>query len=334
MTVRSGPLLRSIPMRELNPLGVEGDPVYRSHRQLTTTVRARLGEHCAALFARPELDSDSRMIAWHAPMDGHVRSWNELAPDEQARLYGVYTALQDQLSDLSTQLQLSGEESRAQNRLAQVLDEAVNIPDASYLYFVDDQPVVAAWGFAGEAGQVDIRRLELPLAPPEGVKEAAASVASAPVVARTTPWLRWLWLLPLLLLLGLLLGWLLTQCVNDKQAQIAEVPSPVVAPPSSPRPVEPRPVAVPRPADPAAGVMQPVQPGDDGIRIIGHDGGTLIDREPIEGQEQQKLPEQVPPGGSESPGNERLGNESPGNENEPPPDIAEERSAPAPPAAP
>lgn len=270
MTAHSGPLLRSVPMRDLSPLGVDGDPVYRSHRQLTTTVRTRLGERCARLFARPEVDSDSQTISWHAPVEGTVRTWAELAPSEQAELHGAYTALQDELLDLGAELQTAGAEHRAKGRLAQVLDEAVNIPDASYLYFVDDQPVVAGWGFGGDGGQVDVRKLILPMAAPSpGVVPPAEAAPAHDATARRR-WPAWLWPLLALLMLALLLGLLLTQCMRDEGTAtgtaVTPTPSPSVV---TPEPVHPTPTPV-VPRDPTLN-------GDGGTTIIRGDGSTIGD---------------------------------------------------------
>ncbi|MEM7541188.1 MAG: SrfA family protein [Pseudomonadota bacterium] len=225
---RSGPLLTRTELRELRPLSVGGEPVYTNYRRLVATIKAQLDDECANFFARPELDSAGSVVTWHAACDGEVRRWVDQSSEEQTALHGTIASVTDRLADLKTELQLRESQSRAETRLSDVIDAALQSPDESTIYFVGDQPVLSVWGFTGESGGFDARALNLPKAPVTPAAAAPDDPTPAVGPARVPWWRRWWWLLALLLLILLLLA-LLKYCAPQDATSPSAVDPPADA---------------------------------------------------------------------------------------------------------
>ncbi|OUL98852.1 hypothetical protein [Variovorax sp. JS1663] len=196
------------------PLGVFGKPAYQSHVQLRAMLKAKRGDKVANYFARPTYDPDLGELRWTAEMPGTARGWHEMSGEEQVQraldLEVVRSGLVSFAQDLRTQN--AGQPGGATS-FASLLEQATRVPaDGNFLYFVDDQPVIAFWGFEDQNGfSVDPSALAPKSSPaPKGepVVAAAATTEATPVAAAaaTRPaWWKWLlWLLLALLLLALL----------------------------------------------------------------------------------------------------------------------------------
>ena len=83
MTV-SGEKISSGFLSDYEPLGVNGDPVYRAAIQIRTLLTKDLGENVANLFAMPLRDDRNNAIDWYSAEKGQVTPFNALSAGEQA----------------------------------------------------------------------------------------------------------------------------------------------------------------------------------------------------------------------------------------------------------
>ncbi len=188
--MRSGPLLLETRLAEFRPLGTLGEPAYLAYGRLTAALESLGAADCARYLARPELDHRRQMVAWHAAVEGPVRRWSMLGPEEQRAATPRILVIKDRLAELAASSDTGG----AQESFARLLRRAVVAPGTDHLFLVGDQPVLTAWGFERETSRFDT----LAFAPPLEQEEAVAVLWR-----RDWSWLwRWWWL-PLLLLLAL-----------------------------------------------------------------------------------------------------------------------------------
>ena len=207
--MRTGRTLTEDTLDRYQPLGAFGQPVYRSHLQLQTAVRQRLGKRYAEFFAVPRIDAQGTTVSWASPVEGEPVRWSDLSEEDQVThaldLQVMKSGFDAYLDDLRAQQVKDGDSSAARAFTA-VLEQALRTPNDSHLYFLGDQPVATFWGFREE----DRPPFEILTAAPAIVAKPAAPIE--PVVAEATvpqprrfPW--WLLLLLLLLLLVLALWW-------------------------------------------------------------------------------------------------------------------------------
>lgn len=193
--MRSGPLLAETRLTEFRPLGALGEPAYLAYARLTAALESLGAADCARYFARPERDERRQSLAWHAPLEGPVRRWSALGPEEQGAAAPRILAIKQRLAQLAGASEAGG----AQDSFARLLRQAAVAPGLDHLFLVGDQPVLTAWGFESDTTRFDTLVFANPAA-------RAEAVAADP--RRVWAWLwRWWWLpLALLLLLALLLG--------------------------------------------------------------------------------------------------------------------------------
>lgn len=203
---RIGPLLAQEPLASYRPLGAFGRPVHEAYLQIRSVLGTRLGPRYANYFARPNLDQSAGIVRWTADVEGEVRHWTDLTPEEQARraldLETIRAGLEGYVRQLrETPEPTAGQTGESPRAFASLLEQAVVIPSAKHLHFVGDQPVAAFWGFQELSGD---GLNALALRPPAAIVPPAAA---APVAAaRRFPW--WLlWLLLALLALLFALAW-------------------------------------------------------------------------------------------------------------------------------
>ncbi|MGF1476566.1 MAG: hypothetical protein ACFB6S_13475 [Geminicoccaceae bacterium] len=242
--MKQGALLVEQSIDGYRPLGAFGQPVHNSYVQLRAAVAQRLDERCANLFARPQFDERSQKIRWIAPVAGDARSWNDLAPQEQAERALDLKIIRGQFDNYLSELRTNGGNGGGE-AFASVLDQALKTPNDRHLHFIDDQPVMTFWGFAEQGGGTFDPLTALP---------PAAAAAETPraepeeAVSSTRRWPLWLWwLLPLLLLLALLLWWFFWREPS------VEAPLNETLQEEAPLPLE-----EPRPPDPANVIERPV----------------------------------------------------------------------------
>ena len=203
--MRSGRTLAEDTLERYQPLGAFGQPVYRSHLQLQTAVRQRLGKKYAEFFAVPRVDPQGRMVSWTSQVEGEPVRWSSLSKEEQVThaldLQAMKSGFDSYLDELRAQQSKDGGPSAPKAFIA-VLKQALRTPNDGHLFFLGDQPVATFWGFREEnnlpfetltaAPNIAPQSAAIPVSPIE------AAVAGAAVTrSRRFPW----WLLLLLLLL-------------------------------------------------------------------------------------------------------------------------------------
>lgn len=217
------------------PLVYQGTLIHQTHQQLMRLVGEQLGAEHVALFAEPVADPSQEAIDWYSRTEGEAVRLDQ-APEPQRRL--AETKLAGLVGDLEAFTRELGA-SPDQNRRAagKMLELALQHPDASSLFLVGEQPVLAGWGTAPASSDLDpeslsrfrdlispeerddlVRDKAVPLTPPAPPTPPLPPAAPAPTPPPPPPpagkGCAW-WLLRALLLalaLGLLLlalAWLL-----------------------------------------------------------------------------------------------------------------------------
>ncbi|NDH63964.1 MAG: hypothetical protein EBY18_20500, partial [Alphaproteobacteria bacterium] len=226
----------------VRPLGVRGDPLHAVAGQLLSVIRRRLGDGPADLLAEPQLRESDDGIDWYAARSGEVRRLAELGEDERsAALRTVETHLAA-IGTLGAQLQTpdASEEARL---IGRSLELATTRPSDDFVFVVDGQPVIVAWGYEADAAQSLQTFASPPVPQPERPAATFASVPAVALPARVgwVPWLSALLFGLLLLLLLLIASWLLRACVPvDPTLNVATLETP--APPAPEAPPDPTPL--------------------------------------------------------------------------------------------
>ena len=227
----------------VRPLGVRGDPLHAVADQLLAVIRRRLGDGPANLLAEPQLRESGDGIDWYATQSGDVRRFNELTDAERAETLRTVESQLEAIRGLGGQLEASNTSDEAR-LIGRSLQLATRRPSDDFIYLIDGQPVIVAWGY--EADAVASLQGFVPPPLPAVAPARAAVLASAPAIALPARlgWSRWLGALLfglLLLLLLLMASWLLRACAPvdpslNVATQEAEVPPPP-PPPPDPTPV-------------------------------------------------------------------------------------------------
>ena len=229
----------------VRPLGVRGDPLHAVAGQLLAVIRRRLGDGPANLLAEPQLRESGDGIDWYANQTGEVRRFADLSePERQQALVTVdgHLAAINGLGEQLTASQTS-DEARLIGRSLQL---STRRPSDDFIYLVDGQPVIAAWGYEPDAlaSLQGFMPTSVPAIAPAAAPPAAVFASAPAMVPATFWWSRWwgalLWGLLFLILL-LLASWILRACAPvDPSLNVATQETP--APPAPPPPPDPTPV--------------------------------------------------------------------------------------------
>jgi hypothetical protein len=169
----SGEKISSGFLSEYEPLGVNGDPVYRAATQIRTLLTKDLGENVANLFATPLRDDRNNAIDWYSAEKGQATSFNALSPVEQASFTQEIKEKLERVEDLGRRLSNNPQNQTAQT-YAGLLKSIQTYPDESHIFIVNNHPVIAFWGFHARQQQ-DIPRAAM----------VAAVTAEAPSIPQT-----------------------------------------------------------------------------------------------------------------------------------------------------
>jgi hypothetical protein len=225
----------------VRPLGVRGDPLHAVANQLLAVIRRRLGDGPADLLAEPQMRETGDGIDWYAARSGSVRRLADLDESERASVLATVESHLESIRTLGGQLKDSSASEEAR-LIGRSLELATTRPSDDFVYVVDGQPVIAAWGYEADAAA----SLQAFAPPPVPMPpRPAAILASAPALlpARLgwAPWLSALLFGLLLLLLLLMTSWLLRACAPvDPTLNLATMETP--APPPPEPPTDPTPV--------------------------------------------------------------------------------------------
>ena len=134
----------------VRPLGVRGDPLHAVSAQLLAVIRRRLGDRPADLLAEPQLRETGDGIDWYAARSGPVRRLADLDQNERADVLSTVESHLASIRTLGSQLKDSAgsEEARL---IGRSLELATSRPSDDFIYVVDGQPVIAAWGYEADA---------------------------------------------------------------------------------------------------------------------------------------------------------------------------------------
>ncbi|MGO2439756.1 MAG: SrfA family protein [Serratia proteamaculans] len=240
------PFLRSGSLDDVLALGENGQPVYACAQQLRETLRIRQQQQVADCLAIPQPNETGTRIDWYSPFVGKVTSW--LAASDAQRAQAVHLLEQNltTLRLLVTQTQTA--EHPSHRLFGALLAKAMQIPDANHVYLVDGKPVLTFWGFIKPQAQCKDDPLAC-LRPAETAKEKPTPIAAAPrpmalptathspgpevkPSVATTPtqprrqWQRYVWILPVLMLIALLAGWLSQPSAPPAAPLVAQPPAP------------------------------------------------------------------------------------------------------------
>jgi len=230
----------------VRPLGVRGEPLHAVAGQLLAVIRRRLGDGPADLLAEPQLRESGDGIDWYASRSGAVRPFASLSDAERTEALATIDGHLEAIRGLGGQLTAS-ESSEEARLIGRSLQLSTSRPSDDFIYLVDGQPVIAAWGYEADAA-ASLQGFASPPLPAiaSPVATPAAVFASAPALALPARlgWSRW-WgalLFGLLLLLALLIAsWLLRACAPvDPSTNVATLET--EAPPAPPPPIDPTPV--------------------------------------------------------------------------------------------
>jgi hypothetical protein len=226
----------------VRPLGVRGDPLHAVAGQLLSVIRRRLGDGPANLMADPQMRESDDGIDWYAARSGEVRRLADLSDSERDEALRTVEAHLAAIRTLGAQLQASGASEEAR-LIGRSLELATARPSDDFIYMVDGQPVIVAWGYEADAAQ-SLQTFASPPVPSPA--RPVATLASVPVVALPArvgwaPWLSALLFGLMLLLLLLITSWLLRACSPvDPTLNVATLETP--APPAPEAPPDPTPL--------------------------------------------------------------------------------------------
>ncbi|TFZ51959.1 hypothetical protein E5C26_07295 [Serratia proteamaculans] len=236
------PFLRSGSLDDVLALGENGQPVYACALQLRETLRIRQQQPAADCLAVPQPNETGTRIDWYSPFPGKVTSW--LAASDAQRAQAVQL-LEQSLATFRTLVAQTQTHPHPSHRLfGALLAKAMQIPDPNHVYLVDGKPVLTFWGFIKPAAQCQddplaclrpaeeekptpiattARPVTVAVAKPVPIPEVTPSVATAPALPRHQ-WLRYAWLLPVLMLMALLVGGLSRPNTPTVAAPVAQPP--------------------------------------------------------------------------------------------------------------
>lgn len=228
----------------VRPLGVRGEPLHAVAGQLLSVIRRRLGDGPADLLADPQLRESGDGIDWYAARGGTVQRLTEL---DETRRTDVLRIVEDHLAAIrSLGAQLMGSQTSEEARLiGRSLELSTSRPSDDFVFVVDGQPVIVAWGYEADAA-ASLQAFQLATVPPAARPEAVFASAPAAMLPATrivgwAPWFSALLFGLLLLLLLLLTSWLLRACVPvDPTLNVATLETP--APPAPEAPPDPTPL--------------------------------------------------------------------------------------------
>ncbi len=208
--MRAGPLLAETRLAEFRPLGAMGEPVYLAHARLLAALEGLGAADCARYFARPEPDARGESLAWHASVDGPVRSWESLSEQERSAAEPRLLAIKQRLAEFCEAPQSTG----AAQGFALLLRQAAISPGLEHLFLVGDQPVLTAWGFEAERTRFDTLMFA-----PHAIARSAGVASASP--AADWAWLTRWWWAPLAIVLLLALIWSLWTWWPDREVLLA-----------------------------------------------------------------------------------------------------------------
>jgi hypothetical protein len=133
-------------LSDYEPLGVNGDPVYRAATQIKTLLIKDLGENVANLFATPIRDDRNNSIDWYSAEKGQLRPFHSLSQTEQENYSRDIKEKLASVEELGLRLAKNTQNQTAIT-YSGLLKSIQNYPDSSQIFIVNERPIIAFWGF-------------------------------------------------------------------------------------------------------------------------------------------------------------------------------------------
>ena len=230
----------------VRPLGVRGDPLHAVAGQLLSVIRRRLGDGPANLLAEPQLRESGDGIDWYAAHDGTSAASPTCPTPRRPKRWPASTIISRQSMAWATSSQAS-ETSDEARLIGQSLKLSTRRPSDDYIFLVDGQPVIAAWGYEPDSfaslegfAPSSVPAIARPVPPPAAVFASAPAVMLPAALGWSRFWGALLFGLMFLILL-LMASWLLRACAPvDPSLNVATIETP--APPAPEPPPDPTPV--------------------------------------------------------------------------------------------
>ncbi len=229
----------------VRPLGVRGEPLHAVAGQLLSVIRRRLGDGAADVLADPQLRESGDGIDWYATRGGNVQRLADLSEDQRAEVLRIAEERLAAIRSLGAQL-MGSQTSEEARLIGRSLELSTSRPSDDFVFVVDGQPVIVAWGYEADAA-ASLQTFQLATVPPAAIPQAVFASAPAGAMLPATqivgwaPWVRALLFGLLLLLLLLMTSWLLRTCVPvDPSVNVATIETP--APPAPEAPPDPTPL--------------------------------------------------------------------------------------------
>ena len=208
----------------LDAIALLNRPVYLAYDELMAALGSGSGE--TTLFARPV--ENGAMLSWMTDLDGSVRRWSDMSPDEQAVAERKRRDVKGSLALRIELLSRSGPNSR-HAAAVELIRAALNVPGPDAVFVVGAQPVLTFWGFA--------RRDEAAFDPFAAIALRLPPTPPAAPTRRHTLWL----LLALLAAACLIIAGVYIAIVARRPPVLPSLPRPfVVVPKAAAPPVPPR----------------------------------------------------------------------------------------------
>lgn len=219
----SGNLIVTTPKTSMRALAFQGIMVYSCFPQLRDMLMRKFGDEYVLLYSRPEENLADGNIDWYTPVQGESRRLEELPHEEAAPIYEKLAIMAKAIQQYGEELIKTGDPLKVTR--GHILVLSLSYPDKNALYVVGGQPVFTCWGFGpGTPGVegMELYKLKIPAMPkpqaeplsaidePQRKPEPEPARAAAPVqppASDARPSSRWgclPWILPALLLAGLL----------------------------------------------------------------------------------------------------------------------------------
>ena len=206
MSRYSGSLLVKSKLSDFEPIGYEGEPVWKSAAQIIHILIGRLSDDHGTLFATPVVDETDNRIDWFAASKGAFRRWNTLDIDAQIEIAQTVERYVADIEALSAKLIESDVGDAV--KLGDRLRGAFYVASEADVFVVDGKPVLANWSLRPRnhpSTPSVLPKLSLLVAEPVVVGETIEPVHDVAQGSRL-PRLLWL-LLPFLLIAALLIYW-------------------------------------------------------------------------------------------------------------------------------
>src|SRR5829696_4663684 len=174
----------------VRPLGVRGDALHNVAGQLLAVIRRRLGDGPANLLAEPQLREGGDGIDWYAARSGEVRRFADLSERERAATLETIDTRLAAIRSLGAVLKEStgSEEARL---IGRSLELATARPSDDFIFLVDGEPVIAAWGYEADA-VAGLAAFAPPVPVPARPAPAVLARAPAAVLPARLAWAPWL----------------------------------------------------------------------------------------------------------------------------------------------